>query len=171
MYKQYFFVLSEYLKPYNPAPSSKRKDDVQILYSGPNEQTSDTGADVELGGVGHWVCIHYQAATRTIFVHDSLFLKHLSPHQMDVIKILYPKRKGEIIFVPPKYTQTEYISCGLFAIFHATTILLGLDIEHCDLALNYVNGDTTLYMRLHVLKMFANRQLDVFPSSEDIYRS
>lgn len=164
MYRQSIFVVSKYLTPH-----TKSEDDVQILYSGPNDQTSDTGANLELGGVGHWICIHYQVATQTLFVHDSLFLKHLSPHQMDVIKILYPNRKGKIIFVKPKYTQTEYVSCGLFAIYHATTILVGQHLNDSDLALNYVNGDTTLYMRLHILKMFANRQLDLFPSIVDIY--
>lgn len=150
MYKQFYFVLGQNLQRHN----SKSIDDVQILYG---------GVVHELGSVGHWICTHYQAATRTLFVYDSLYQRSLTSNQLKVIKILYPKRNSEIIYVEPKYIQTEYVSCGVFAIFHATTILMGHDPTNVDLTLNYVNGDTSLIMRLHILKMFANRQLALLP--------
>lgn len=148
MYYEFNYLIVENYRKYN----STEIDDVQILYSG----------IVQIGAVGHWICIYYKASTQKVFVYDSLNRKSLNPVQHSIVSRLYPKKKGSINFVKPKNTQTDNTSCGIFSIFYATTLLLGEKPENIDVKMNHVYGDPSLYMRLHILRMFANRKLAPF---------
>lgn len=126
--------------------------DIQLLFSG-------------LGGddnIGHWKCIQYRADTRKVYVHDSLYSTVLDDEQQEIILGLYPFMDEDIVFVQPKYLQSGATSCGIHSIFYATTLLLGKDPENVQVTINKVRGDQSLHMRLHVLKMFANRKLALF---------
>lgn len=126
-------------------------DDVQILFGG----SSDPSV------MGHWFCIRYEATSRKVLVYDATMKDILEPIHRKIIHRLYPYRSG-IAFRKPKTIQTDETSCGLYSIIYATTIILGEEPAKYDLKLNYVLGDESLYMRLHILKMFAHRKLALF---------
>lgn len=126
--------------------------DIQILYG---------GALVE-GNIGHWKCIHYTADTRKVHVYDSLYSTAVDKTQQEILHGLYPLMDADIDFVEPKHLQRGVTACGIHAIFYATTILLGKDPKEIEPKINTIRGDHSLYMRLHVLKMFANRKLALF---------
>lgn len=70
--------------------------------------------------------------------------------------------EGDVIFIKPKTVQNDNTSCGLFTIAYATTLMLNEDPTKFSLKLNNIRGDQGLYLRLHILKMFANRKLFKF---------
>lgn len=155
----YLLVMDKY-KPY----ISKEKDDVQVFFG--------SLISFKSTGINPWICTYYKASTRKLYVYDSLYRKYLNKSQQEIIKHLYPKRQGKIIYVKPKNIRIDGKSCGLFAIFYATTLLLGQKPEDSDIKINDVYGDPGLYMRLHILKMFANRKLALFSSKKtggDVY--
>lgn len=152
MYYVFNYQIIENYRQYN----STEIDDVQILYSG----------IVQIGAVGHWICTYYKASTRKVFVYDSLNRKYVNEVQHSIISRLYPDRKGSINYVKLKIIQTDETSCGIFSIFYATTLLLGEKPENIDVKMNYVYGDPSLYMRLHILKMFANQKLALFSQKD-----
>lgn len=137
---------SKTVEKFQPHKSSQI-DDVQILVGifGPSE-------------CAHAICIYYQASSQNVLIYDSLdpmiYNKNLlHSTQKITIDILYPFKK-DIIFVEPKTYQTESPSCAIFAM-----LLLKEDPGITKIKLNHVHGDDTLYMRLHILKMFAARKL------------
>lgn len=132
----------------NYKPHSSETDDVQILYGE--------------GAVGHVICIKYKASSRTVHVYDSLMRKTLDTTQLKIIQRLYPNVNGRIVYEQPKTIQTDNTSCGVFAILYATTSMLEKDPVDTAFKLNNVHGDETLYMRIHILKMFAHRKLTLF---------
>lgn len=132
----------------------KKVDDVQILYG------KVTGENA----IGHVICIRYKASSRTLHIYDSLMKKTLDPTQLKIIQRLYPDIKGRIIYEKPKTLQTDNSSCGVFAIMYATTLMLKKDPADIAFKLNNVHGDPSLYMRMHILKMFAHRKLSLFQS-------
>lgn len=149
MYYEFNYQIIDNYNPYN----STEIDDVQILY----------GGIVRIGAVGHWICTYYKASTQQLYVYDSLNRKFLTPVQNVIVRRLYPQRKGHIIYAKPKDTQRDDTSCGMFSIYYATTLLLEQNPEDINIKMNHVYGDSSLYMRLHLLKMFANRKLAMFP--------
>lgn len=132
----------------NYKPHLSKTDDVQILYGE--------------GAVGHVICIEYKASSRTLHVYDSLMQKTLDTTQLTIIQRLYPNVNDRIVYEQPKTIQTDNTSCGVFAILYATTLMLKKDPVDTAFKLNNVHGDETLYMRIHILKMFAHRKLQLF---------
>lgn len=126
-------------------------DDVQIFFGGICDPSV----------MGHWFCIRYEATSRKVIVYDTIMKDTLEPIHRKIIDRLYPYRSG-IVFRKPKTIQTDETSCGLYSIIYATTIILGKEPAKYDLKLNYVLGDESLFMRLHILKMFAHRKLVLF---------
>lgn len=143
------YRLSDYkmVKNYKPHQSSEI-DDVQILYSssmGPNHEP-------------HAVCIFYQASSKNVLVYDCAMYRTLDPNQLAIVNRLYPF-KNEIKFAIPKTIQGKNKAGGPFVIMYATMLLLKIDPDNTAIRLNNVHGDEALYMRLHILNMFANRRL------------
>lgn len=145
-----FDLMKDKCKPY----ISKEKDDIQVFFG--------NVFDFKSTMVRIWICTYYEASTQTLYVYDSLYQKKLNKGQLEIIKILYPHKKDKIIYVKPKNMPTDDRTCGLYTIFYATTLLLGQKPENIDVKINDVYGDPGLYMRLHILKMFANRKLALF---------
>lgn len=127
-------------------------NDIQILFGGAGGEDN----------IGHWKCIQYRADTRKVYVYDSLYSTMVDEVQQNIIFHMYPITEEDIIFVKPKYLQSGATSCGIHSIFYATTMLLGKDPSEVKVKINEIRGDKSLYMRLHVLKMFANKKLALF---------
>lgn len=142
------YRLFDYKKVHNYKPhKSIDIDDVQILYSpsmGPKEEP-------------HAVCIYYQASSQNVLVYDCAMYNSLDPNQLKIVNRLYPFKK-EIIFMQPKTVRSDRL-CGPFVVVYATMLLLKGDPAKIPIRLNHVHGDETLYMRFHILNMFANRRL------------
>lgn len=129
--------------------SSSKTNDVQIFHDG------------EIGAMdlGHITCIYYQASSQKVLVYDSLLTHKLNSIQKEIIRKLYPFNKG-IEFETPKFLQDKTQNgCGVFAIMYATILLLNADPSEIDFKFNTVLGDTTIYMRLHILNMFVKQKL------------
>lgn len=110
----------------------------------------------------HAMCIYYQASSQNVLIYDSMdpmiYKNSLDPTQKKILNILYPFKK-EIHFIEPKTYQDQSPSCAIFAIMYATMLLLNKDPAKIEIKLNHIHGDDTLHMRLHILKMFAERKL------------
>lgn len=136
--------------------SSKTKD-VQVLYNVKSEELS------------HAICIFYQPSNQKVLVYDSLMKNKLEPRQKEIISQLYPF-KTDIVFMKPKTIQGyTHQTDAVFAMIYATMLLLGNDPCNHDFKLNTVSGDETLYMRLHILNMFANRKLSLMKNEHKIH--
>lgn len=145
MYPVTTFHSKEKYLPYN---NSSKTDDVQILYSG----------EIGAKGPGHAICIYYHASTQKVLIYDSAMNNELDPNGEEIIRKLYPFNTG-IIFRTPKTQQGEARNCAVYAIIYATALLLGTDPIEFAFRANYVYGEDGLYMRMHILNMFANRKL------------
>lgn len=110
------------------------------------------------GSNPHALCIFYHADSKEVRVYDSSMFEKLDSKQLEIIARLYPFNKG-IVHKKAKTLQGKTPTCGFFALIYATMLLLGDDPEKTAFKLNGVHGDETLYMRLHILNMFANRKL------------
>lgn len=130
--------------------SSNDINDVQILFGGAGGQS-----------IGHWICMNYRVYDQNVYVYDSLYGQHFDPTQKEIAFLLYPYHQ-DIVYVDPKTYQRDATSCGIFSIFYATHLLLGEDPANIKPKLNNVYGDQSLYMRLHIMRMFANHQLAAF---------
>lgn len=132
---------------YRPHRSSEI-DDIQILYS--KSMRPPHGA--------HVLCIFYQASSKNVLVYDSSMYGFLDPNQMAIVNRLYPFKKN-IVFVEPKTQQGNTKGCTVFAVIYATMLLQKVDPAHTEIKFNHIHGDGALYLRLHILNMFANRKL------------
>lgn len=132
-------------------------NDVQILYDG----------EVGSQDIGHAICINYQASSQNVLVYDSQMSEKLEPKQEEIIRKLYPFKKG-IVFKKPKTTQGLIHTDPIFTIMYATMLLLNTDPSKNDLKLNTVFGEEALYMRLHILDMFANEKLSLMKNEHKI---
>lgn len=128
--------------------NSSKTNAIQILYEG----------EIGAKDLGHAICIYYQASSQNVLVYDSLVTHKLDSTHKKIIRKLYPFSKG-IVFVQPKFLQDNSKTCAVFAIMYATMLLLGDDPCKNDFKLNTISGDETLYMRLHILKMFVRQKL------------
>lgn len=142
----------ENVENFQPHKSSEI-DDIQILAGifGGNRRA-------------HAMCIYYQASNKFVLIYDSMdpmiYKNSLDPIQKIILDKLYPFKK-DIIFIKPKSYQDKSPSCAIFAIMYATMLFLKLDPANTEIKLNCVHGDETLFMRLHILKMFAERKLSL----------
>lgn len=127
---------------------SKEANDVQIVYTG--------GLDRSVPG--HVICMVYNATRQTVRLYDSRMRIKFTPKLLHIIHRLYPYNKG-ISIKKPIATQGNSDTGAIFSIIYATMSLLGQNPAKDPIYLNQVHGDKTLYMRMHIMNMFANRKL------------
>lgn len=123
------------------------KDDVQILF-----------------GSGHFLGIFYDSKNKTVYVYDSQYQRQLYERQIEIINFRYPKRKN-LLFIKPMVRQvdTDFTSCGPFAIAYVTTIILGNDPAEYYLKTDANGVDRSRFLRMHIKRMFENESLEHFP--------
>lgn len=124
------------------------RNDVQILYNGA----------IGTQEPGHAICIYYQASNQKVLVYDSAMNNELKPTEEEIIRRLYPYNTG-IFFETPKTLQGATLTCAVYASAYATALFLGMDPVEFEFKSNEVHGDDSLYLRIHMLNMFANRKL------------
>lgn len=134
---------------------SETIDDVQIIFD-----TVESGhRDVAGNAVGgHTKCIHYKASVQRVYVYDSAMLMAVTQGEEEIINILYPFNKG-IKFQRPKTIQDHHATCAIYSMMYATILLLNGDPTKLEIKSNKIHGDETLYMRIHLLNILANRKL------------
>lgn len=136
--------------------ADRTRDDLQFIFSG------------HWSTVGHYILVHFVAAENVVKIYDSLHGRgtHGRSLELDenaVISRLYPGVRTE--FVRPATTQTDGVSCGVFAIAYATTIILGENPANYQLQMNIDHTDQTIVLREHIEKIYLNRSLELFPQS------
>lgn len=137
---------------YERKPEEVQLDDIQLLYEG----------EVGPNNVGHYICIHYRANERKIYVYDSQYRRRISDNSRAIIDRRFSKLT--VNFVEPRTKQPDYVSCGVFAIAYATTILLGQDPAEYPLLLgNGLKKYKTVLLRDHLAKMIEENKLSLFP--------
>lgn len=140
---------------YERAAEEVGTDDIQIIFEG------QAGPH----NIGHYICIHYVAAERTVYVYDSLYYGKLTKNNSrKVIDRRYPQGT-KVVFVEPKTKQPDGTSCGVFAAAYATTLILGRDPAEYPLLLqNHPSGDKTLQLRRHLASILEEDRLSLFPT-------
>lgn len=71
----------------------------------------------------------------------------------------FPEKSLPIIYEKSKTSPPEPSATGVYAMIYAATSLMGEEPSKIKFKLNHGHGDKSLYMRLHLLKIFANRRL------------
>lgn len=145
------------IEHYDRKPEEARIDDIQILFEG------QAGPD----HTGHYICIHYKADNRKVYVYDSLHRRCLSPNSQEIIQRRFPELIEPINFVEPKTQQRDSSSCGVLAAAYATTILLGQNPAKYPLLLKSgPNQKRTSLLRNHLAKIIEKKKLSSFPRAE-----
>lgn len=140
----------------NKAHNSKGTDGLRILFGGRVGTNKDP----------NWICISYHGNTQTLHVYDNVFsgsnMKgNITEIQENFIKKQFPDRTGPILYEESTTPHAKPAASGIYAMIYATTFLQGEDPARITFKLNYGYGDKCLFMRLHLLKIFANKQLVV----------
>lgn len=146
-------------RTYKYTKVAENKDDLQIIFSG------------HWSSLGHYILAHFVANENVVKIYDSLHGSGQHGHRLqsdekDVLTRLYPGKK--IVFVEPATKQSDGVSCGIFAIAYATTIILGDDPAIYKLQLLNTNDDQAMALREHIARMYRNRELAPFPQDEFI---
>lgn len=137
-------------------------DDVQILYEG--EMVRDEHAyEAQNQIIGHYICIRYESATSTVYVYDSSSCGHLNKNSLDIINLRY--NNPTIPHVKVRTMQPDGLSCGVFAIANATTLILSRDPASIDYKIDGQNQNKSLTLRKHLSNMIRDRQLSMFPAA------
>lgn len=127
------------------------EDDLQILFDG------------NFNDVGHYICVYYKAADRTVYVFDSMKFEYLSKDIKQIIDDRYPDTP--VKYIRPKTKQPDGCSCGVFSIAYATHLILGLDPAITSLKLDKNFGKRTVSLRKHIAKMITHKKLRPFPTA------
>lgn len=136
------------------------EDDIQILYSGPQERPMDM--------LGHTVCGFYNQTDRKLHIYNSGLTLHLSDNQKNLVGKLYPHiAKEQPIFerLGDDMVQHDEYSCALYTMAYATSFLLGHTPTDIPFKLNDAVGDSCLFLRLHLLRIFKEQNITLFPNS------
>lgn len=129
-------------------------DDVQIIFEGRAGPSN----------LGHYICIRYIADYRTIIVYDPLNSRNVSDRTRNILRTRFPGYNEQLEYAVPRTAQPDLISCGIFAVAYATTIILGEDPTVYPLLLgNSRQVDKTLQLRDHMAKMLEEGRLSLFP--------
>lgn len=140
--------------------ADENKNDVQIIFSG------------HWSSLGHYTIAHYVANEKLVKMYDSLHGsgqhgRRLQTDERNVLARLYPGKT--IKCVEPATKQPDGVSCGVFAVAYATTIILGNDPAIYRLYLSNINlDDSTMALREHMVRMYRNKKLLPFPQNEFI---
>lgn len=134
-------------------------NDVQIIYSGPSSAEK---------GLGHYVCIYYDAARNRVTVYDTLHVvgRSFGSKSKSILQRLYPNLNTDtgIEFVRPKTLQNDFCSCGIFSIAHATAIIFNRMPENILLKVNCL-FDQAYYLRKHLKQILLTKELRPFPTT------
>lgn len=114
--------------------------------------------------VPNWICIKYNSYTKKLHVYENVDIStihksNVQPIQEHIINVMFPKKEGPISYDDSITPKAEPESSGLYAIIYATTLLMDEDPTTIKFQMNDMYGDQGLYMRLNILKIFANRRL------------
>lgn len=114
--------------------------------------------------VHNWLCVKYNSYTRKLHVYDNVYVlstvkSTVQPIQEAIFKKMFPDSIEPIEYDKSKTPQADPASSGLYAIIFAATSLNGEDPAKTKFQINDMYGDPAIYMRLHILKMFANNRL------------
>lgn len=111
----------------------------------------------------NWICIRYNSYTKRLHVYDNditkSILKYDVPIQENIFNKMFPYKVEPIVYDKSKTCEADPASNGIYAIIYAATALNGEDPAKIKFHTNDMYGDPTLYMRLHILKMFANNRV------------
>lgn len=144
---RFYHVIDYYsTRDFKPHRSSKIND-VQIFIG-----------NTDINDGAHAICVYYEASSKNVLIYDSSMWKRLDSKQLEIIDTLYPF-KNDIVFMEPKSLQFDAPTCAVFSTIYANMLLLGSDPSKVGFKLNEVYGDSTLYMRFHILKILSNRKL------------
>lgn len=124
------------------------RNDIQIIFCGTLED------------VGHYILVHFVKSENIVKIYDSLNGKTLGKSTIDILTRLYSGKSYQ--FITPAALQPDKTSCGVFVIAYATTIILGKDPATYHLKLGQ-RGDKSMPLRRHIIKMFRNKKLELFP--------
>ncbi|XP_031619945.1 uncharacterized protein LOC116338675 [Contarinia nasturtii] len=115
----------------------------------------------------HYIVSHYVARRNRVFIYDSLYKrgKTLNHQQIDILQRIYPGKSYQ--FVKPATIQPDYVSCGVFAIANVTTLLHHLDPQTYAYGDRHNDPNLARKMRQHLLYMYENETIDLFPSYTD----
>lgn len=143
---------------YKYKPVKENCDDIQIIFDDP---------DVK-GAIGHWRSIYYNYSTSKLYVYDSLNTGSLRSKMIQCIKKLYPllNTQNGIIFKRVLSTQSDLISCGVYAAAFAVTLAIGGDPSTEDYFVDENQTDRTIPMRKHLWEILETKFLSVFPTKE-----
>lgn len=132
------------------------QNDLQILFNG----------DIKEDAIGHYIVAHFINSENVVKIYDSLHGtgnhgRELEEDTRNILSRIYPGKRYELI--KPATLQPDGLSCGVFAIAYATTIILERDpaTYHLRLCLNERNQ--TRELRNHIKTMYESRQLLLFP--------
>lgn len=112
----------------------------------------------------NWLCVKYNSYTGKLHVYDNVYVlstvkSTVQPIQETICNKMFPDIKQPIEYDKSKTPQADPASSGLYAMIYAATSLNGEDPSKIKFQINDMYGDPALYMRLHILKMFANNRL------------
>lgn len=79
--------------------------------------------------------------------------------QENIFDKVFPDKVKPVVYDKSKTPAADPASSGLYAIVYAATSLNGEDPAKIKFHINDMYGDPALYMRLHILKMFANNRV------------
>lgn len=111
----------------------------------------------------NWLCIKYNSYTKNLHVYDNIVsMLHVrmevEPIYENILDKMFPD-KVAMVYDKSKTPRSDISASGLYAIIYAATSLNGEDPAKIKFQTNDMYGDPALYMRLHILKMFANNRL------------
>lgn len=154
--------------------AAKQYPKTKIYYARNNKVHDSKGTDglriLSFGRIGqqkvnNWICVKYNSYTKKLHVYDndifisSLVMDNLKSIQENIFDKIFPDKVRPIVYGKSKNRPADPASIGLYAIIYAATSLNGEDPTKIKFQTNDMYGDPALYMRLHILKMFANNRV------------
>lgn len=92
----------------------------------------------------------------------------LPKRERDILDIRFPGIPR--VYAPPRTTQPDGNSCGIFAAAYATTIMFGMDPETYSLLLRPIHepqNNRSMFLRNHMAMCLEQDQIILFPSDEN----
>ncbi|XP_031639170.1 uncharacterized protein LOC116351231 [Contarinia nasturtii] len=148
------------MAPCNMAPDSyknfqtTKRDGVQILFVGDLEDPY---------ALGHFICVSHKHSEKKVYIYNSLGRRRIPPATELANKNLFPNATSTKLMNSQTH-QTDSVSCGLFAIAHATEVMLGYLPELCSVQLS-TGQYPSAHLREHLQYMIEHKVLELFPSA------
>lgn len=133
-----------------PVHNNYTKNDIQILNSQP-------GGD----GIGHAICIFYEATSRKIFVYDNQPLDETQMYML-IKRYHYLSFPDSIEYVYPNPKQNDETSCAIYSIAYATSLIQAHDPRTLKLRRPQIVACSFFPQKFDYVKVFRNRILQMF---------